>query len=222
MAQPLQIDGALEAIGSDLQPIRAIADAMEQRLRTDSSGHDMAHAWRVFNVGVQLAETEGADRQIVGAAALTHDIHRIMAEDGEYIHPEESLPEVREILNETAFPAEKISAVCHCVVVHDEYEYKDETRPAETIEAKILRDADNLDAIGAVGVARCFAFNGIVGNPLWDPTEEEASGVGHFHEKLLKLKDEMNTDAAREIAKKRHEFLMTFIEQFEAEWNETL
>lgn len=165
----------------------------------------------------RLAAAEDADTQVVGGAALTHDIHRAMGDDGEYVHPEESVSEVRAVLDATTFPQEKIPDVIHCVTVHDEYDYRDETRPAETIEAEILRDADNLDAIGAVGVARCFAFTGVTGNPLWT-TDDGPSAIGHFHEKLLKLKDEMHTDAARSLAEDRHAFLETFLERFEREW----
>lgn len=79
-------------------------------------------------------------------------------------------------------------------VVDDEYEFRGIERPAETTEAEILRDADNLDAMGTVGIARNFAYTGVVGNPLWDPSGQEYSGVGHFYDKLLELKDEMNTE----------------------------
>lgn len=205
-------------IVTDLQLFQTIADEMERWLGSDSSGHDMAHAWRVFDVGVRLADIENANCDVVGAAALTHDVHRSMGADGEYVHPEDTLSEVRAILETTEFPAEHIADVLHCVEVHDEYDVRGIERPAETIEAEILRDADNLDAIGAVGIARNFAFTGVVGNPLWAPDGQEYSGLGHFHDKLYHLKEEMNTDAARSVAKRRHEFLELFEEQFKKEW----
>ena len=203
---------------ADTPLFREIAAEMEAWLGADSSGHDVDHAWRVLNVGVRLAAEEGADAEIVGAAALTHDIHRTVGADDEYVHPEETLPDVRAVLEATAFPPEKIDAVLHCVAVHDEYEFRGDERPAETLEAEILRDADNLDAIGAVGIARNFAFTGVVGNPLWDPSGEEYSGLEHFSDKLLRLKAEMNTDAARALAEERHAFLEAFEERFEEEW----
>lgn len=106
----------------------------------------------------------------------------------------------------------------HCVEVHDEYAFRGVDRPADTLEAEVLRDADNLDAIGAVGIARNFAFTGVVGNPLWDPSGEEYSGLGHFEDKLLYLLEEMHTEAGRELAEERHAFLETFKNRFEQEW----
>lgn len=204
---------------ADRPLFREIAERMGQWLGDDSSGHDADHAWRVLNIGVRLAGEEGADVEVVGAAALTHDVHRAMGDDGEYVHPEESLPEVRSVLEAASFPPEKVDAVLHCVAVHDEYKFEGIERPAETLEAEILRDADNLDAIGAVGIARNFAFTGVVGNPIWDPSGEEYSGLGHFHDKLLRLKEEMHTDAARALAEERHAFLEAFEERFREEWS---
>lgn len=195
-----------------------IADAMGEWLDDDSSGHDMDHAWRVFSLGIELAEAEGADSEVVGAGALTHDIHRVMGGTVESVDPAETLPEVRAILEQTDFPNEKIDAVEHCVAVHDEYDFRGSDRPAETIEAEILRDADNLDAMGAIGIARCFAFTGVDGRPLWDPQDEEYSGLYHFEDKLFHLRDEMNTETARAIAEGRHAFMMEFVERFKEEW----
>lgn len=129
-----------------------------------------------------------------------------------------TLDDVRAILVEGGFPDERVADVCHCVEVHDEYDFRGVERAAESLEAEVLRDADNLDAMGAVGVARDFAFTGVVGNPLWDPTGEEYSGLGHFEDKLLRLVDEMHTEAARELAAERHAFLERFKARFEREW----
>lgn len=191
---------------------------MDAWIGDDSSGHDLDHAWRVFNVGMRLADEEGADTDVVGAAALTHDIHRSMGADGEYVPSEESLPEVRSVLEATPFPAAKIPAVLHCVEVHDEYAFDGAENPADTIEALVLQDADNLDAIGAVGIARNFAFTGVVGNRLWEPGTDEYSGLGHFQDKLFHLKTEMNTAEARDMAEERHRFLEEFSERFKKEW----
>lgn len=212
------MSSAAAAIVSDPALFRDIAAEMERLIGDDSSGHDMAHVWRVCSLGVQLADAEDADVQVVGAAGLTHDVHRSMGADGEHVHPEESLPKVRDVLEAAGFPAESIPEVLHCVEVHDEYEFRGIEHPAETIEAEILRDADNLDAIGAVGIARNFAFTGVVGNPLWDPDGDEYSGIGHFYDKLFHLKDEMNTETAREMAEERHAFAKEFVDRFEAEW----
>lgn len=208
----------LREIISNPEVFREIEREMEEWIGEDSSGHDLDHAWRVFNSGMKIADEEGADSDVVGAAALTHDIHRAMGGDDEYISPEDSLSEVRSVLETTSFPSEKIPSVLHCVEVHEEYEFKGEENPAQTIEALILQDADNLDAIGAVGIARNFAFTGVIGNRLWAPNTDDYSGLGHFDDKLFHLKDEMNTKTAQTLAEERHEFLEEFTERFKKEW----
>ncbi|MDY6817631.1 MAG: HD domain-containing protein [Halobacteriales archaeon] len=219
-------------------PFDAIADLVSEELAADASGHDLRHAWRVFRLARRLAAAEGGDPEIVGAAALTHDLHRVRGADDEYVDPAATIPTVREILRSVDFPAEKIEAVCHCVAVHDEYGFDGEPSAAETIEAEILQDADNLDAIGAVGIARTFKYAGANDQPMWLPAVEvdadavadsvyrpdgsdsdtAGTSVGHFHEKLLRLKDDMNTDTAHEIAVERHRFMETFLDRFKREW----
>ncbi len=201
---------------AEQSPYREIAAEVREYLDGDSSGHDMHHAWRVFALADRIATTEGADREVVGAAALTHDIHRVVGD--EVVHPETTLDRVREILEATPFPDANVEDVLHAVEVHDEYDYRGNPRPAESLEAEVLQDADNLDAMGAVGVARDFAFSGAIGNPLWAPADQP-SGKSHIHDKLLKLREEMNTGAARELAEPRHRFLATFAERFEREWH---
>lgn len=213
--------GVFDALPDDHprpQMFREIEQEMAEWIGTDSSGHDLDHARRVFTIGVRLAEQKNADVDIVGAAALTHDIHRSMGADGEYVHPRESLSAVESVLEATSFPEEKGSSVLHCVEVHEEYEFEGDENPAETMEARIVQDADNLDAIGAVGIARNFAFTGVIGNRLWAPATEENSGLGHFTDKLFHLKSEMNTDEARAIAEGRHQFLEEFSGRFKKEW----
>ncbi|MFB6300202.1 MAG: HD domain-containing protein [Halobacteriales archaeon] len=217
-------------------PFDAIAERVAEELASDTSGHDLGHAWRVFRLAQRIAAAEGGDSDIVGAAALTHDLHRVRGPDDEYIDPETTLPTVRKILETVTFPPEKIEAVCHCVAVHDEYGFDGEPSAAEILEAEILQDADNLDAIGAVGIARTFKYAGANDQPMWRPdievdaeevadavyrpdgTETAGTSVGHFHEKLLRLKDDMNTETARRIAVERHRFMETFLERFKQEW----
>lgn len=203
---------------ADEQPFPAIASRVAEWLGGDSTGHDMSHVWRVFRLGVQFADELDADAEVVGAAALVHDLHRVMG-DGTGVDPAETTDEVREILESVDFPEAKIPAVQHCVAVHDEYEFRGMDRPAESLEAEILRDADNLDAIGAVGIGRTFAFGGTYGSPLWDPEGVEYSQIYHFEDKLFHLLDEMNTEPARELAAERHAFLEEFRERFLAEWH---
>jgi uncharacterized protein len=209
-----------------------VADEMAAHLDGDDSGHDMHHLWRVQRLGTRIAEAEAADSRVVGVAALVHDLHRVRGEG--FTHPEETIPEIREILADAGVPEALVDPVCHCVAVHEEYSFEDDPRTAETIEAEVLQDADNLDAIGAVGVARTFQFGGAHGNLMWDPErplpgdddayekddheDEQASTYHHIHSKLLRLHENMNTETGREIAAERHAFLEAFAERFEAEW----
>lgn len=208
---------AFAAEQAERQLFRDVAAQVRPLVADDSSGHGMDHLWRVFRLGMRLAHVEGADPEVVGIAALVHDVHRSMG-DGTGVHPTESLDEVRARLDRAGVSGDRVDAVCHAVAVHDEYDYREETRPAETLEAEVLQDADNLDAIGAVGVARNFAFTGVHGNRLWAPDSDEPSGIDHAHDKLLKLRDEMNTEAGRRLAAERHRFLAEFVDRFEREW----
>lgn len=215
----------------------AVAAAVEQHLDAGAV-HGLDHGWRTFALGTKIADAEGADGETVGAAALVHDLHWGATEET-YVEPEETLPTVRSVLDEAAFPPEKVEAVCHCVAVHDEYPFEPDPKPAGTLEAKALQDADNLDAIGAVGVARVFAYVGRRETPLYvpesdgpavpdaldgagtyEPAEDwsSGSGIGNCHRKLLRLRDAMNTETGREIAQKRHDYLVDFLDRFGREW----
>ena len=215
----------------DRQLFEAIAAETEPHLDGDPV-HDVHHAWRVCRLGVRIAEAEEADVEVVGAAALTHDLHRVRGPDDAFVHPRETLATVESILEAAGFAEEKVSAVRHCVAVHEEYDFEDDPAAAETVEAEVVQDADNLDAIGAVGIARAFAFSGAHGNPLWRPDRDDepvgayeklgrgddASTVRHVREKLLRLRGTMNTETGREIATERHAYLAEFVDRFEREW----
>lgn len=154
----------------------------------------------------------------VGCAALVHDLHRVLG-DGTGCDPAETLATVAEVLDGAGLDDEQIAAVEHCVAVHDDLAFRGEDPEPETIEAEILRDADNLDAMGAVGVARTFAFGGAHGTPLWDPAGEDYSQIYHFEDKLLRLREELHTEPARRLAEERYAFLERFLERFLAEWH---
>lgn len=208
--------------------------ALEQRVRDmfklDSTGHDMDHLTRVENIALHLQRTEGGDAIIISVAALLHDVHRLMEKErGAYCSPAESLPMIRNILEEVHFDADKIEPVLHCIEFHEEYGFSKAGKSATDIETLILQDADNLDAIGATGIARTFSFGGAYGIPFWKPelpfnrehyNEEsrDPSVLHHIYAKLLKLKDNMNTKTAKKMAAERHQFLLSFADQFMKEW----
>jgi uncharacterized protein len=196
-------------------------------LMTESTGHDWHHIDRVRkNAKLIHQKVEEGDLFIIEMAALLHDIPDEKLNASEQQGWEKLLAYIN-TLNLTEDTARHILACIETV------SYKGGRKvELKTIEAKIVQDADRLDALGAIGIARTFAFGGKKGHPIYEPglsirdemTAEEyrngqSSSIHHFYEKLFKLKDLMNTDAARSIAQQRHEYMAGFLEQFYSEWN---
>jgi len=212
-----------------------IFSAIEQEVRSlfssDTTGHDFFHLKRVFNIALTIQAKEGGELLVVGASALVHDVHRLMQDESKkYYGPKESLQKVKQILEKAGFPQKLIPNVLHCVEFHEEYSFTKEGKTVSDIETLILQDADNLDAIGAIGVARTFSFGASHGVPFWTPekpfdrvhyaeAEKDPSTIHHFYSKLLKLKDNFSTPTARKMALKRHKFMETYLKQFFAEWD---
>ncbi len=165
------------------------------------SSHDAGHIERVVKLARLIAEREGADVDVVVKAAEFHDIAR-----GSANHAAESARLARELLKKEGYDEAFISAVVHAIEAHS---FSGNVKP-ETIEAKVLSDADKLDATGAIGVARAFLYSGESGRSI-----EET--LKHFEEKLLRLKDAMYTETGRIIAQRRHEFLVEFYKRIKAE-----
>ena len=198
---------------------------VREKLLNEGSGHDWYHIERVWKMAVTLAEEEQANRFVVELAALLHDL----IDDKLVSNKEDAIQEVMYWLDGVGVSSKDSEKVLEII---DSISFKGgNTRKLETIEAQVVQDADRLDAIGAIGIARCFAYAGSVGHLLFDPelsvredmTEKEyrkgkTSAVHHFYEKLLKLKDLMNTDAARRIAEERHAFMEEYLTQFFNEW----
>lgn len=206
--------------------IEKALDYVKKTFENDFSGHDYFHTLRVFNMANTIAEKEGADLEIVGLSALLHDV------DDRKLSPEtcENKTRARGFLKENGIEDGKIELICS-IIGQVAYMGKDSVVP-ETIEGKCVQDADRLDAIGAVGIARAFAYGGnhnrYMHNPDIEPklnmTAEEyrksnSTTINHFHEKLFNLKDMMNTNSAKEIAKGRDEYMQEFVATFMAEWD---
>lgn len=197
----------------------------------ESSGHDLYHLQRVYNLALHIQETEGGDRLVVGIAAFLHDVHRIIEkETGKFCPPKESLPTILKLLTEVDFPKEKISNVLHCVEFHDEYNFTNTGNVVSDIETLIIQDADNIDAMGAIGIGRTFTFGGAYGLPMWIPEvpfqknfegehKIDPSTIHHVYSKLLELKGNMNTSTGKHMAETRHEFTQAFFDHFIKEWN---
>lgn len=207
-----------------------LEEAVRARFQADRSGHDVYHLKRVLNLALRLQEREGGNRMVIAAAALLHDVHRILEhETGTYCAPADALPEVERFLDETDLAPELKRHVLHCVAFHEEYGFSASGRTARDLETLIVQDADNLDALGAVGVARTFAFGGAYGVPLWEPelpfdrvhydeATRDPSVIHHFQSKLLRLKDHMHTETAKRMALERHAFMQRFVDTFFEEW----
>jgi uncharacterized protein len=189
--------------------------------------HDFEHVLRVYRTASRLAEKEGADLEIVGAAALLHDAQGSSPEGDERAeHHELSAEFAGKVLQEEGWPEERIAAVQHCIRAH---RFRSTEQP-ETIEAQVVFDADKLDVIGAVGAARTISYAALDGQPIYsEPSEkfkqtfEKEPGEVHssYHEflfKLSRIKERLYTDTAKELAEARHQFLLDFYEQLGAEY----
>jgi len=207
--------------------INNIASSVKEACKNDSSGHDWWHIFRVVNLVKHIGKKEGANLDIVELAALLHDLDDWKLNESNEGH----LPKARKILSENGYSAETINTILGII---DEVSFKGagvETKPS-TLEAMVVQDADRLDAIGAIGIARTFAYGGHKNQPLHNPDlkpnlhgsfeeykKTRTSTINHFYEKLLLLKDRLNTPTAKQLAEKRHQFMEQFLEQFYSEWN---
>ena len=179
----------------------------------DASGHDFDHTLRVFHTATRLAEEEGADLQTVQLAALLHDV------DDRKLSPETCEGKLRAVkfLQENHIPQEKIREI---VDIISRISFSAKLAPPESIEGKCVQDADRLDAMGAIGIARTFAFGGSRGRRMHDPEgQDQNASIQHFYDKLLLLKEGMHTATGCRMAEKRDRYMRQFLEQFYAEWD---
>ena len=187
----------------DEQLIKNAVGYIHELFRMDSGGHDAGHSVRVYQNALMIAETQpSCDRMVVALAALLHD-----ADDHKLFFTTDNA-NARAFLEQNHVPAEQIERICG--VINSVSFSRNKDRKIEMTEAKIVQDADRLDAMGAVGIARTFAYGGEHGRPM-----EES--VQHFYDKLLLLKDLMNTEAGKALAEKRHTFLEDFLEELKEE-----
>lgn len=199
--------------------------------KRDSSGHDISHLIRTMNTALYLQEKEGGDRIIIGIAAFLHDVHRIMQnESGKFVSLKDSLEKVKEILSHIDLTDEQVNKICYAIEQHEEYNWNGKN--VDDINTLILQDADNLDAIGAIGIGRTFSYGGSHNVIMYDDkvplnqnddysesNGDDESTIHHFYHKLFKLGDNMNTTTAKNLANRRIEFMKTFVKEFLDEWN---
>ena len=177
----------------------------------DGSGHDFDHTLRVYHMAVRIAEEEGADVQMVALAALLHDVddHKLSPETCE--HKDRAVA----FLREQGVDEQKIHSI---VEIISQISFSAGNGRPTTLEGMCVQDADRLDAIGAIGIGRAFAFGGSRGRRMYDPEGvDKTATVEHFYDKLFKLKDLMTTPTGQSLARQRDEFMHSFLEQFYAE-----
>ncbi len=190
----------------------------------DSSGHDIHHTKRVHDIARTICRSEGGDEDIVRLSALLHDV------DDRKLFGDNGFANARGFMESKGIPYDIQEKVCH-IISQVSFKGRD-TEVPDNLEGKIVQDADRMDAIGAIGIARAFAYGGSKGRQMHVPGESPKEGmsedeyfrnqgtsVNHFYEKLLKLSGLMNTDTAREMAQHRHEYMLGFLDEFMSEWD---
>ena len=201
---------------------------VKNKLGGEGTGHDWWHAVRVVNIARKLHAIEGGDWRVIELALLLHDVgdRKVINKDNDDYSIAENF------LLEQNTPEEPLGRIMSIIKTMSYSKSFDTTNKDDSIEFKIVQDADRLDAIGAIGIGRAFAFGGSRSRLLYDPNytvqEFKSSGeykraksstIHHFYEKLLLIKDKLNTSTAREIAEQRDEFMQLFIKEFFDEWN---
>lgn len=196
---------------------------LKQAQSDSDPAHDLEHIKRVVFSAMKICEQEEADQEIVEAAAWLHDCV-VLPKDHPERHKASTLAaeKAEKLLVKTGFPKHKVASVKHAIEAHS---FSAGIQP-ETVEAEIVQDADRLDAIGAIGIARCFLTGGVLGRHLYNPEDpfctarkpdESQWTIDHFYQKLFKLPEMMNTVSAKKEAEIRISFMKKFIIQLESE-----
>jgi uncharacterized protein len=189
----------------------------------EGSGHDWWHIYRVDKLAVYLAGNENADIFIVRLAALLHDL-----DDWKFNSPDSQ--NAKNWLTKCGMEEEELDRIIH-IIQQVSYTGAGENSIPDSLESQIVQDADRLDALGAIGIARAFAYGGFKNREIFNPEilpvlhsdsdayrKNQSHTINHFYEKLLLLKDRLNTSAAKEIASERHQFMEIFLKHFYQEW----
>ncbi|ARV59586.1 hypothetical protein BZZ01_13945 [Nostocales cyanobacterium HT-58-2] len=211
-----------------------IAEVVKEFYQGESSCHDFYHLSRVAGLAAHLCCLEGGSLEVVMAASYLHDLHRhVERSKGTHVPASECDHLVLDLLYTAKVSEELHHPILEAIHYTEKYSFSPGGRKKASIESRIVRDADNLDAIGAIGIARAFVYGGKLGEPIWEPsvstrTEHYISGskcpsvIHHFYQKLLRLIDDLDLPSAIQIAKERHTYLEGFLKQFENEWNQAM
>lgn len=205
-----------------------VAERIKARFLAESSGHDWHHINRVWQLTRRIAAQEGANGEIAELGALVHDIADWKFHGGD----DSAGPRAAEALLRSEGASDELIAAVVDIVATISFKGAGVVTAMRTLEGRCVQDADRLDAIGAIGIAHCFAYGGHAGRLMHDPDEppvlhqtaaaykaSKGASLNHFYEKLFLLKDRMNTPTGRALAEQRHRFMEEFVAQFLAEWN---
>lgn len=207
--------------------IKSIEKYVEEKFQNEGTGHDWFHIDRVRRLALYLQEKEGGNRDLIELAALLHDISDHKFNGGDF---EKGGEETRAILQKFKVNnelVEKVTAIVNAV----SFKGNGVADSMTSLEGKIVQDADRLDAIGAIGIARTFAFGGSIDQPIYDPSvkptthkskeeyQNRTHTINHFYEKLLILEGRMHTETAKSIAKERTLLMQEYLKSFYSEWN---
>ncbi|MCO4782325.1 MAG: HD domain-containing protein [Candidatus Cloacimonetes bacterium] len=204
--------------------LQAIRDYIKKKFNKDATGHDWEHIFRVVRIALQIHQVEGGDAKLVEAIALLHDL-------GDWKFNEESQDVILDKFLKGLGLEDDLIQVLVTQASGISYKGAQVKTPTLSLEGQIVQDADRMDAIGALGIARCFAYGGSKDRSIFDDQVEwishetaesykncENPSLHHFYEKLLLLKDMMNTKEGSRLAKQRHDYMVAYLEQFFMEW----
>ena len=214
---------------TNAQIIDKTKNHLENKFKDENTGHDWWHMYRVWQLSKRIAKTESsADMFVVELGALLHDVADWKFNDGDL---EACAKVAREWLSSLQVKDEIILRV-EDIIRNVSFKGANVKQNMKSIEGKIVSDADKLDAIGAIGIARTFAYGGANGTPIYDPNIEpvkhktfeeyknsKTHTINHFYEKLLLIKDKLYTQTAKDIAKHRHDIMKNYLDEFYKEWN---
>ena len=199
---------------------------IKEIFQNDFSGHDFFHTMRVYRTAMKIAQAEHTDMEVVALAALLHDV------DDRKLSPAtaEKKENATRFMRSQNVPESEIRQVCQ-IIGEVSFKGTDSVRPS-TPEGKCVQDADRLDALGAIGIARTFAYGGSHNRAIYDPElpsrtsmnqaqyySSKSTSLNHFYEKLFLLEDMMNTETGKAIARKRTQYMQQFVDEFLNEWD---
>jgi len=207
--------------------IAVTANFVQKTLENAEGGHDWFHTQRVYNNAMHIAKGEKVDLFIVALGALLHDIADSKFHDGD----ETVGPKITQDFLDQHKVEERITDHIVSIIKNISFKGGNQSKTFDSNELQVVQDADRLDAIGAIGIARTFNYGGFKNRKLYDPEvkpqldmnpetykKSNSPTINHFYEKLLLLKDRMNTETGRKIAEQRHTYMEDFLEQFYGEW----